>query len=166
MKIYSIQSWIWIWGPSLRKSEARTKYVTCSVCPISELLDVQAFPDNTVHRAVQSLVPKSYSRSLFSHPGSPGRCGSEQRGLKSCPKLRSCQHSLSWKLRCYQDCPSSSPKANAVNLGIFIFMKYLVKMCLHGGQARRWKQNTTILRYGGMDKSEFGSPNSLGSSAL
>lgn len=131
---------------------------------MGELLDAQPSPDNTAHRAVQSLVPKSYSRSLFSHPaypGSPGRYGSEQPGLKSRPELCSCQHSLSWKLCAYQDCMSRLPKANAVNLGIFIFMKYLVKMCLHGGQAMSWKQNT-MLRCGGMDWSEFGSPKLTG----
>lgn len=48
-------------------------HITCSVCHISELLDVQHSPDNA--------VPRSYFQSLFFHPaypGSPGRYGSEQ----------------------------------------------------------------------------------------
>lgn len=115
------------------------------------------FLDNTIHRDMLLLVPKSYSWSLISHPaypGSPGRCGSEQPRLKSHPKLCSYQYSLSGKLCYYQDCMSSMPEAKTVNLAIFIFINYLIKMCLHSREAKSWKQNTTILSYGGMDRSE------------
>ena len=165
MKIYAIQPQIQSWVTSLRKTEAKDKICHLLCVPHHELLEAQPSSGNTVHTAAQSLVPRSYSRSLLSPPAywdSSGRYGSEQPGLKTSPELCSCQHWLSWKLCSYQDCRSSFPKANAVNLGIFIFMKYLVKMCLHGGQAKNWEQNNTILRYGGMYRSEFGSPKLTG----
>lgn len=158
MKLYSIQPWIWIWDPSLRKSEAKDK-ICQLLCVPHGSLNVQASPDNSVHRAVQSLVPKSSSRSLFSHPaypGSPGRYGNEQPGLKSCPKFCPCQHSVSRKLCSYQDCMSSPPKANAVNLGVFIFMKFLVKCACTVDSPRA--ERRTVRQGGEMDWPEFGSP--------
>lgn len=146
MKIYAIQPRIWIWGPSLRKSEAKGKL-----------------------RALVSL-PHGWGAPCagFCRSHCPQSCAviGTQASLTE-PLLSSHPLGLSrevWKWAAWLE--ESSPvmfmsaiiKLKAVFLwGLYeqltkgqcsefgYFMKYLVKMCLHGGQAKSWKQNNTIL---------------------
>lgn len=146
MKIYSIQPWIWIWGPSLRKSEAKDKICALLSVPHGWAAhNVLASAGHTAHRAVQSLVPRPFWHSLFSHPvplGSPGRCGvSSLTGRVSPSYVLVSSHSaescvpvrIAWAAH-------QRPMHEFGN-----FMKYLVTMCLHGGQAKSWKQKNAIL---------------------
>lgn len=142
MKIYSVQPWIW--SPSLRKSEAKSRIGALLSCHMGEQLDVLASAGHTAHGAVQLLVPRADWQSVFSHPvplGSPGKHGSEQPGWKSHPQWCPCQQSLSWKLCSCEDCVSSSPKANAVNLGTLwgIWWKCACTIGRPGAESKRTK---------------------------
>lgn len=114
MKIYSTQPWIWMWVPSLRKSEAKGKIYDLVSVPHGWAAQCAGFCRShcTWSCAVIGTQTVLTEPVLSSSPP-----GLSREVWKSHPQLGSCQQSLSWKLCSCEDCMSSSPKANAMNLG-------------------------------------------------